>query len=116
VNNLKKFNNGGLVGYYAAGGNVQGGGMDNSYTEKLVSAMNLFNDTANSLATALNSFPRNVQLETTVKPVEVIINGAEVLSQLQEPLQKMIADKINQGITNLLKDKFPGAGVPTNVV
>ena len=51
-------------------------------------------------------------METTVKPVEIIINGAEALQSLQEPLQQLISDKINEGVNRLLKDKFPGVVLP----
>ena len=116
VNNLQRFNKGGPVNYLSGGGTASGGAMPTMDTGALTAAINIFNTSANALASALKSIPTSISLEANMKPVEVIINGAEVLSQLQQPLQELIAQKINEGVSNLLKDKFPGAGLANNVV
>lgn len=116
TNNLQRFNKGGPVNYLAGGGPASSSTMPAMDTGALTAAINIFNTSATALANALKSIPASISLEANIKPVEVIINGAEVLSQLQQPLQDLISSKINEGVNNLLKDKFPGAGLANNVV
>jgi uncharacterized membrane protein YukC len=42
---------------------------------------------------------------------EVIINGAEALAKLEPALKEMVEQKTNDAIRQLMKEKFPDAGV-----
>lgn len=109
LGNLQRFNRGGSVGYYNQGGTASGGGAAPFNDNGLSAALNGFKESSSSLITALNSFPRKIELETAGK-LEVIINGAEVLNKLQEPLQEMVSTQIASAIQSFAKDKLPGIG------
>lgn len=76
------------------------------FSEKFNETIRVFSRSANALAGALNNFPSNVS-HTINGKVEVIINGAEVLSKLGKPLQELIEGKITAAISKFAQDKFP---------
>lgn len=76
------------------------------FSDKFNETMRLFSRSANALVGALNNFPSSVS-HTINGRVEVIINGAEVLSKLGKPLQELIEGKITAAISKFAQAKFP---------
>jgi hypothetical protein len=90
-------------GYYANGGNVGGGlaldfsGLDNS--------INKFSQQITRLGDALSGgFSINVGGEININ---VRLNGAEMLEGAKDALGQVAADKVEKGITRMLKRHFP---------
>jgi TP901 family phage tail tape measure protein len=86
------------------------GGVLNEQAPLLVQAFGKFETTATALAEALKAFPAKVAIEGKVQ-AEVIINGAEALAKLEPALKEMVEQKTNDAIRQLMKEKFPDAGV-----
>lgn len=70
--------------------------------------VNNFINQSNALASAMDNFPRNVELTANHK-VEVVINGAQVLSNLMPAIEELIIGSTNEAIANMTKKKFPGS-------
>ena len=91
---------------------ISGTGTDTSNIEgaiKLQETMAAFSNTADTLSTALNNFPREVQ-HTIGGQVEIILNGAEVLSRMMPAIQELITARISEGINKFTKENFPELG------
>ena len=90
------------------GGNDQvGGNIEGSI--RLQETFAAFSNTADNLSNALNNFPREIQ-HTISGRVEVIINGATVLSQMMPAMQELITARISEGINKFTKENFPELG------
>lgn len=70
--------------------------------------VNEFKIVGNQLAQALAAFPSEVKHTVKIEPVEVIINGHEVLKELQPGLEKMVVRTVN----DQLSKSFPETHVP----
>lgn len=120
--------NGNRVAYLATGGQAGGSAGDNSgvavgdfsklqaifggfasSSEALTQSMTTFNANSQRLSEALSAFPHSVSMEGR-HTVEVIINGADAFTKMQPAMEEFVTGKINEGIRNLVKDKFPDAG------
>jgi len=115
--NVSKFAHGGSVG------NISGGAGSITIETGLTEVIANFLTGANTLATALDTFSRsdnpmikalsNIPTEiahTFNGQVEVIINGADVLSNIQPELRRLITSEIKTSLNKMLNDKFPDVG------
>lgn len=96
----KKFNTGGAV--TGSGGMV-------GLNPDAIAAFNRFASTVNGLSQAMNNFPRTIEGNFR-HTVEVIINGAEVLTRLKPEIASMIVETTKAQINNMLRNKFPDVG------
>lgn len=103
INSMGRGGRQGGNGYYANGGNVSGGlaldfsGLDNS--------INKFSQQITRLGDALSGgFSINVGGEININ---VRLNGAEMLEGAKDALGQVAADKVEKGITRMLKRHFP---------
>lgn len=71
-------------------------------------AVNGFINQSNALASSMDNFPRTVELTANHK-VEVVINGAQVLAQLEPGIKSLIEGATTDAIANFSRKKFPGA-------
>jgi TP901 family phage tail tape measure protein len=138
LHNLKRFNQGGLVGYYQEGGQVQQGNVSLNIPQQfqqaltnftnslgnfagtftsfenslgnLSQAFGVFTGTANTLAEALNNMPRNVQFEGNVNHNHNF-NGIEALTQMEPTFRNMVTEMINEKLRTVFKTQLPDAGV-----
>jgi TP901 family phage tail tape measure protein len=134
--NLAHFNKGGMVGYLAGGGDVQGGnsGLSPEVQQafenlngslaafgnctkdfgvsvgSFVQALTAFSGQATALTDALTKMPRTLTV-TGEQRVEVTLNGAEMLTRLTPEIQKMVQEQTQNAIRQVFKDKLPDAGV-----
>ncbi len=72
----------------------------------LVDAINIFRDTSLELAKALNQFPRIIEMNAKVEPLQVAFTGLEGLGGLQEGLSQYVQTIID----TRLKEKMPSLG------
>jgi TP901 family phage tail tape measure protein len=79
-------------------------------TSNFNASVTKFSSSAASLATALNSFPRELTL-TANHRVEIVITGAQVLQNLLPAVTDLIVTKGKEQINNMLKTKFPTVGL-----
>lgn len=109
---------GGVVGY-ASGGSV-GGSSDNmiaaasrldSVAASLSQSFTSFAGNATALSEAINSMPRTIT-HTGHQTVEVLVNGAQALSGINDGIRAMIEEQVNTTLSSLLRTHFPDAGVP----
>lgn len=113
VPTLQRFNQGGKVQYKKTGGEVgniyeQAGAMNEAMTA-FSRSMQQFVDNSGTLAAALSAFPRDVNLVGQHK-VEVIVNGAEVLTKLDSNIAAMIDTKVSEAFAKFQKKQLPYAG------
>jgi hypothetical protein len=112
---LQKFNKGGPVGYYQAGGAVGDATSPADFKEFTNSVNTMFasfGNFANSVTQFVNAvggIPKTISLEAKHE-VSVIINGLEVMSQLEPSIQKLVTSQTNDAINNLIQSKFPEVG------
>lgn len=74
--------------------------------EPLVTAFNTFERSAQLLSDALTRFPTTLTIEGR-QTVEVIINGAQVLSQLQPEIQQMVVSQTREALQRFVSRNFP---------
>lgn len=88
---------------YQTGGLVDGGGvlLDSSF----LNGVREFSSTSEKLINSLNNFPREV-IHTINGRVELILNGADVLSRIMPSVQEMIVAKIDMAIREFTKKNF----------
>lgn len=124
-NNLQRFQDGGLVqgpGIAAASGAARGGS-SSLIGQQAITALNTFSASTEDLTAALNNInniaqfantlnqaaqtlqnlgniviPERIQIESAPVQVNVVINGAEALANMQEGIQGMVAEKVTQAI------------------
>lgn len=77
--------------------------------EKLNQTINTFNARTENLVTAMNNFPREIELNAR-HTVEVVINGAQVMTNIMPEIGKLIESQTKTQINNMLKSKFPDVG------
>ncbi len=99
------------------GGNNSGNGTMSMNMEGLSQFSASFNASINNFVTngraiadAIGKIPSQIEIVGSIRPIEIIFNGAEVLQQLQPGLQQLITDKVNEGIARVMNDKFPKFG------
>src|SRR5690606_25333279 len=95
LQNVQRFNEGGLVG---------GGAQTASIAEaasQLSQAFSVFAGNANTLANALNNMPRQITFEGRLTH-DININGAEALSRLTPELKGIVIDEVK----NILRRAF----------
>ena len=90
---------------FAEGGSVGYNNISINSTE-FERSIRQFSQTSNALALSMDNFPREIS-HTINGRVEVVLNGAEVLSRISEPLQQLIEAKVADGINKFTKNKFP---------
>lgn len=73
-------------------------------------SVNVFQTATERLSQALSSIPESIELNGNHR-VEVIINGAEVLQQLGSNLEEFIIKRVDDALTNFIKDKNPDIGL-----
>ena len=74
---------------------------------KLNENMQIFGNKLDILAESMNSISgMEIQLNATHK-VEVVINGAQILQQLEPSIQNLIVSESNKAINAMLASKFP---------
>lgn len=79
------------------------------YTETnnaLVQALSTFGTNGLTLTQALLAFPRKLEVQSTGRH-EIILNGAEVLSNIMPELQEMIMEQIGREISKTFKERLP---------
>lgn len=116
--NLQTFNK--KFARFATGGSVNGingvqganGISDNGFNltkviadESLTLAMNKFSTASNTLANAMNKFPKEISLNAH-HTVEVIVNGAQVLQNIMPEVTVLVENSTKSAINRMLKDKF----------
>lgn len=114
VPDFKNKRSGDFTRRFATGGPVtsssRSNNIDNSAISKFDSAVRSFNETVNTLTNSLKAIGN---LEINLKAshtVEVIINGADVLSKLQPEIQSMIVAETKKAMNSMIDNKFPGVG------
>lgn len=108
VHNLQQMNQTGRT-KFQNGGLVSGGTINIEGAIRLQQTIAAFSNTADQLSAALNNFPRQVD-HTINGQVEVIVNGAEVLTRIMPAIQDMVTARIKDGINKFTKDNFPELG------
>lgn len=81
----------------------------NEVQEKQEKSIKEFSRTSDKMTEAMNNFPREVS-HTINGKVEVILNGAEVLTNIQPAMQELVERKIAEGIRNFVNDNLPELG------
>jgi TP901 family phage tail tape measure protein len=109
------------VNYFAQGGSVPiptgngGGGLSsavdsfNTATATLKSVFDSFIGGTQTLAQAMNNFPRQIEGVFTHR-MEVLFNGAEVLTRLQPVMKEVAEEAVYQAISSL-KNDFDAQGI-----
>ena len=105
VGRLNAINNGRAK--FATGGSV--GSTMNIDVNKLVSFANTFNNSIERLGQYISSIPSQITMSATHR-IEVIINGAQVLQNLEPSLKQLVQLETNNAINKMLNQKFPEAG------
>ena len=108
-----RFQTGGRVGRqgFQEGGEVSGPqSMQMPDFAMLNEIMQIFGNKVDLLAESLNNINGlEIQLTASHK-VEVIINGAAVMQQLEPSIQNLVVSETNKAINSMLKNKFPDVG------
>lgn len=119
VGNLQHFNDGGVVqpNYLANnGGSVGSPSIDFAPfiggVQTFAAAVNTFAPQMNSLTQALTNFPSSLKIEGRTQ-VDIILNGAEVLTRIMPGITEIIGETIERKITQALQQVVPDAGRPT---
>lgn len=68
-----------------------------------------FSNAAGSLSKSLDQFPREITLSANHK-VEVIFNGAEILTRLMPEIQNIAIEECKLAINKMIDQKFPDVG------
>lgn len=105
-----KFHDGGL----AANGIRANSGGDSSELKTVFDGFNASVNKLAEVATNLTKIPSTISM-TVRHTVEVVFNGAEVLSTLQPALQDLAIKTAGTQINRMIADKFPDAGPVQNV-
>ena len=103
---IQRFAEGGLVG---SSGNNQVNSVSSeaqSAFAELNEALNAFSRNNSELIEALKAFPHTIQMEATHQ-VNVNINGAAAIAQLENSMKEMVVTQIEETITNFVKSKLP---------
>lgn len=106
--NLKGFNKGGIVNKPKSS-SVNLNPMGIIQLNDFNIAISKFNSSALELSRALSSFPSTISM-TANHRVEVVINGAQVLSQLEPTISKMVVASTNRELNRFIDQKFPEVG------
>lgn len=85
---------------------VQAFNLFNTKSQPLVEAFNIFNKNSDKLVNALTQFPTSLTIEGR-QTVEVIHNGAQVLSELNPLIQELIQKETKNQLQNMIDTKFP---------
>ncbi len=96
---------------FADGGQVSGGGNVNiqGITE-LRSVVETFSTVVDNMTKKLESFKDlSISLSATHK-VEVVFNGAEILSKLHPEIERIAVEQTKVAINKMIDDKFPDVG------
>lgn len=95
---------------FASGGVVGGGiSIDAESLSSLNSAVQSLSTQIDRLQAAFSSIPTEISM-TGRHTVELIINGAQVLTQLQPEIVKLVESGAKDAINKMLKNKFPQVG------
>jgi hypothetical protein len=101
-----RFKKGGPVKMQAGGAAYSGIGIDMSLMESVVQKFGSFIDIFANSVNSMNGLA--ITLNATHK-VEVVINGAQILQQLEPGIQNLVITETNKAINNMLDKKFnPG--------
>lgn len=108
--NAQKFNDGGKVQKFQAGGRVADAAVSRiEVNPDFMSSVRLFNTAVDKLTEAFKVFPHEISMSVSHR-VEVIHNGAQVFSQMQSSIQNMIGMTVNNAINKMISEKFPNVG------
>ena len=106
--NLERINRG-----YQDGGAVGETGVTRSNSasgnEELIRALMTFNGNAEKLSNALNNFPREISVVSQQR-VEVVLNGAEVLKNIESSVKRIALETTREQIDEMMKQNFPETG------
>lgn len=80
----------------------------NQSSQSLSNGFNTFSGRAEALSQALTNFPGTLKVEGQ-QTINVIHNGVEAFSQMNDAIAQMIDQKTEAAIKDLLKSKFPDA-------
>lgn len=97
---------------FASGGLVEGGSNNLSINgvSELRSAVQHFSTVIDDMSSKLDSFKDlSISLNASHK-VEVIFNGAEILTKLQPEITKIAIEQAKVAINNMIDNKFPTVG------
>ncbi|MBN8904882.1 hypothetical protein J0H58_31405 [bacterium] len=89
---------------------VQQVGGFTSAAQALSQTFNVFAGHAQALTQALSAMPRQLTIQGTHQ-VNVVINGAEVLSRLTPEIQQMVVGEVKTQLGRTFKEVMPDAGV-----
>jgi TP901 family phage tail tape measure protein len=109
LTNLNRYARGGTVGL-PGNGTTQLPGTGTTDFSSFNDAIVRFSQTSNSLIGAMNNFPHTIDLNAH-HTVEVIVNGAEVLSRMVPAIQDLVINGAMDQINKMIKKKIPDVGV-----
>ncbi len=76
----------------------------------LVQALTGFNQSSQTLTEALKGFPSKIAMEGK-HSVEVVVNGAEVMTKLEPAIAQMIEAKATEAVQKVFRERLPDAGI-----
>ncbi|AWM38297.1 hypothetical protein GobsT_35770 [Gemmata obscuriglobus] len=92
---------------------VQQAGGFGQAAQPLAQTFNVFAGSAQQLTQALSNMPKSLTI-TGQHQVNVVINGAEVMTKLTPEIQQMVTSSVKEQLTRVFKEQMPDAGVHLN--
>jgi TP901 family phage tail tape measure protein len=89
--------------------NISSPQIDMSSISTLNTAIGQFNSTALELARAISTIPSSISLNANHR-VEVIHNGIQIFSQMEQSISRLIISTTNKEINKFIDQKFPEVG------
>ncbi|HEY1189161.1 MAG TPA: hypothetical protein VGE74_16015, partial [Gemmata sp.] len=89
---------------------VQQAGGFGQAAQQLAQTFNVFAGSAQALAQAMNNMPKSLTIQGTHQ-VNVVINGAEVMSKLTPEIQQLVLSSVKEQVGRVFKEHLPDAGV-----
>ncbi|HEY1189947.1 MAG TPA: hypothetical protein VGE74_20020, partial [Gemmata sp.] len=89
---------------------VQQAGGFGQAAQQLAQTFNVFAGSAQALAQAMNNMPKSLTI-TGTHQVNVVINGAEVMSKLTPEIQQLVLSSVKEQVGRVFKEHLPDAGV-----
>jgi hypothetical protein len=114
----KRYARGGKVGgksYFTSVNTTMDNGGEEVYGEtpkispQAIESFSKFGENINRLSTALDNFPRMVEMNVR-HTIEVIHNGAQVFQSLNSDFIKLVESTVSRELNKLMKNKFPDIG------
>ena len=92
---------------------VQGAGGFGQAAQQLAQTFNIFAGSSQALTQAINNMPKTLSI-TGSHQVNVVINGAEVLSKLTPEIQNLVTSSVKEQMNKVFKEQLPDAGIQVN--